>query len=667
MIFLLPRKQQSQEITQRKRAIIYCRVSTDKQEQDGESLDYQEEKCKQYAELHDIEIVLILREAKSGFIHYSLREKLTLARQLVRDGMANMIIVFDLRRFSRNFVHSAMIFEEIESVGAEIVSVSENIDNSLTGKLIRSILAWSAESERHKIVEYANRRWQTRVEVGLPVGTGRSPYGWNWKDKEKTSYVINPEQAAVRVSIFHMFVELDMSLRAITHKLTEDRILTPSHAKKYQDNPPQEDEDSEAKIEHTLWRYTTVRELLKDLENIGILVVCKAKQTIGQDGKRKIEVHPNRREIPGGIPAIIHPVLYERAQEKLKTNKADKSHLPLNKEDFLLRGHIYCATCTHAMKPRTQKKGRLTQKGTDKSYPFYACANTHNKYKACPSLTTIRTSPLDEIAWQECCVLFKRIDVLQAVLEQEMEAAISALLEDTTGQEQIQKIEELIEFAKNEREKHLPGSYMHNLISQDITHQEEQLARYKEEVGSGNIEKATDSYQRRIMDFLEFLNVMRGRYENATFQEKRNALEVLGVRVMVHDPVETYGLSSDALDIAEGQEWFSAKEAGHFLGVHAKTIRFYQKNGTIANYKEEPFLLVHRDELLKLQERGFKQRNTEEIVRDRVEISYSPRFNIRQENSTGVPVSKQNDWAFLSQAQVSPLSPHMRHDPRLDK
>src|SRR2546429_35522 len=112
----------------RKRAVIYCRVSTDKQEQDGESLDYQEDKCRRYAELHDLDVVAVLREAKSGFIHYSLREKLTLARQLVRDGMADMIIVFDLRRFSRNFVHSAMIFEEIESAGAEIVSVSEDID-----------------------------------------------------------------------------------------------------------------------------------------------------------------------------------------------------------------------------------------------------------------------------------------------------------------------------------------------------------------------------------------------------------------------------------------------------------------------------------------------------------------------------------------------------------
>src|SRR5207253_2065919 len=176
------------------------------------SLEYQEDKCRRYAELHDYDVIAVLTEAKSGFIHYSHREKLAMARQLIRDGLADIIIVFDLRRFSRNFVHSAMIFEEIESNGGEIVSVSENIDNSLTGRLIRSILAWSAESEREKIVEYANRRWQTRVEVGLPVGTGRSPYGRSWKDKEKTAYVTNPEQDAVRVSIFHMFVEFDMSL-----------------------------------------------------------------------------------------------------------------------------------------------------------------------------------------------------------------------------------------------------------------------------------------------------------------------------------------------------------------------------------------------------------------------------------------------------------------------
>ena len=35
----------------------------------------------------DMDVVIVLHEAKSGFIHYSLREKLTLARQ-VRNPIA---------------------------------------------------------------------------------------------------------------------------------------------------------------------------------------------------------------------------------------------------------------------------------------------------------------------------------------------------------------------------------------------------------------------------------------------------------------------------------------------------------------------------------------------------------------------------------------------------
>ena len=372
-----------------------------------------------------------------------------------------------------------------------------------------------------------------------------------------------------------------------------------------------------------------MHELLMDPENIGTLVICKTKQRIGPDGKRKVEEHPSRREIAGGIPAIIGVSIYERAQVKLKTNKADKGHLPLKQEDYLLRAHITCAACGCSMKPRTQMKGRHSENGNSKDYPFYKCTNLHNKYGACPARTAIRTSPLDEIVWQECCELFKRTEAVQAALEQELQAAVNALLEVTTGQEQIRDIEATIQLAEHERTNYAEGSYMYNLISQDILKQQEQLVRFQEEIGSVNVERIVGAYQRRILDFWSFLNVMRGRYEQATFQEKRNALEVLGVRVIVHDSIETHGLSADALDIGNaGQEWFSAKATARALGVNPKTIHFYRRNGTITNYKYEPYLQIHRDEIVKLQKKGFLQRNTEEVVRSRVDISYSPRFTV---------------------------------------
>src|SRR5215469_2296340 len=352
----------------RKRAILYCRVSSDKQEQDGESLEYQEEKGRRYAELHDMDVLVVLSEAKSGFIHYSHREKLTLARQLIRDKMADVIIVWDLRRFSRNFVHSAMIFEEIEQAGGAVVSVSENIDNSLTGKLVRSILAWSADSERHKIVEYANRHWQSRLEQGLPMATGRAPYGWDWADENKTSYKINPELAAIRFSIFYMFVDLDMSLRSIAHKLTEDNIPPPSATRQ---------EKRAAKG----WRPETVRIMLLDEKNIGTLTICKVTYVLTDSGKKVARPNKNMRQIPNAMPAIVDQERYDKAMRKLALNKVEKSHLPQDEEAFLLRaGYVYCQECGIRMRAITDRKGGI-------EYHYYKCSNYGNKYINCSART----------------------------------------------------------------------------------------------------------------------------------------------------------------------------------------------------------------------------------------------------------------------------------------
>jgi site-specific DNA recombinase len=352
---------------QRRRAIIYCRVSTDKQEQDGESLEHQEAKCRQYAELHDMDVVLVLKEAKSGFIHYSLREQLTIARQFIRDGLADVIIVWDLRRFSRNFVHSVIIFEEIESHGAEIVSVSENIDNSPTGKLIRSIMAWSAESEREKIVEYANRHWQDRRERKLPIGTGSAPYGWSWGDAEKTSYVINKEEAAVRLAIFHMYAELEMSLRSIATKLTADGVPTPTMARF---------PDGEHK-RGLVWSRSSVYDILRSPENIGVLTLLKWHNTVSDKGTAARMPHPEQMTIPGGIPAIVPVSLYERAQRRLAANKANLSHPPKDPTQFLLRGHVRCGSCGLRMSSHMHKRHGYV-------YPYYRCNNHTTRYRKCP-------------------------------------------------------------------------------------------------------------------------------------------------------------------------------------------------------------------------------------------------------------------------------------------
>ena len=585
-------EQLSQTVIKKKlRAIIYCRVSTDKQEQDGESLEYQEEKNLQYAQLHNHKVVAVLKEAKSGFIHYSLREKLTLARQMVRDGLADMIIVWDLRRFSRNFVHSALIFEEIEQAGGTIVSVSENIDNSLTGKLIRSILSWSAESERHKIIEYANRRWQSRIALNLPIGTGRAPYGWAWANKEKTEYILDPEEAVVRFSIFQMFVELDMSLREIAHKLTEDGI--PSANKRRKVAGPE-----------SYWHPSTVRLFLMDPATIGTLVICKQKRILKDDGTKAREVHPERREIAGGIPAMVSPMMYERAQRKLSTNQQEQSKRNKNPEDFLLKGHVFCKTCGYKM------SSRMLYSDPQHSYPFYMCVNRINKYKACPDLPTVRNYLLDAIVWEDCCRIFERLDLIQETLEHNIEEQLKNILEDTKGAEKLLELKQTIAHAEKQLPLYPKDSYTYNLISQDIAAKTEELKRYEQESsGSEVLTRSVKLYHQHVQEFLTFLNTMRGKYHEATFQEKRNALDVLGVKVFVSLEKQYLPTTCEKIEEPPQFPWISVSEVADILGMSQRTVYDYIHAGEIAAQKIGQSVIIHPDELRRYQR---KQQGIEE-------------------------------------------------------
>jgi len=352
---------------------------------------------------------------------------------------------------------------------------------------------------------------EDRFHHYIPIGTGFPPYGWKWKDKDKTEYTIDKEEAAVRFSIFEMFVEMDMSIRSIVHKLTADGIPTATQSR----NPKSK--------KGLCWTTATVFRYLKDKINIGILEICKLKNVRGEDGKIKHVANPDKKEIRGGIPAIIPQDLYERAQRKLATNREEKSRLPRNPEEYLLRGHIYCATCGYKMSARYNT-----------GHYVYYCVKFSNNYNKCPDRPTIVTDEADNFVWNECCQLFERSDFLRATLDKHIEDAMNSLLEDTKGKEQIAALTAAIEFAKQECNKHAKDSYYYILTSQDIQAKTEQLQRYEEECAAASSAVAmTAAYKERVMKFSDFLNKTKGNYHNASFQEKRDALDMLGVKVSI--------------------------------------------------------------------------------------------------------------------------------------
>ncbi|MFC1958537.1 recombinase family protein [Chloroflexota bacterium] len=130
------------------KASIYCRVSTEGQEQDGTSLQTQLEACQKYCQAKGYEVVYQFSEAWSGL---SLeRPRLTELREVIRSESIDAVVVYSLDRFSRDPVHGVILMQELEKHGISLEAVSETVDNSEVGKLVFYIKGYAAKLDAER-------------------------------------------------------------------------------------------------------------------------------------------------------------------------------------------------------------------------------------------------------------------------------------------------------------------------------------------------------------------------------------------------------------------------------------------------------------------------------------------------------------------------------------
>src|SRR6266566_1356125 len=172
---------------------IYCRVSTDEQE-DNTSLDEQESAGREYCRLNGLTVGMVHFEVFSGY-YYRERNKLSLMRERYRDGKIQGVVIRTLDRLSRSQTHVAILMEEMEHYGITLHSVKEVIDDTPMGKFARMVLAFVAEMEREKIMDRTMTGRLNAAKDGKVVSGFKALYGWAWvfNDKGERDYLILDE------------------------------------------------------------------------------------------------------------------------------------------------------------------------------------------------------------------------------------------------------------------------------------------------------------------------------------------------------------------------------------------------------------------------------------------------------------------------------------------
>lgn len=200
-----------------KRAVLYCRVSTEDQAAEGVSLDAQKARAQAWCEANGHGVVGVFVDAGLSGKRADNRPELQKALAAVCDA-SGALVVYSLSRLARSVKDTIAITERLAACGADLVSLTENIDTtSAAGKMVYRMLAVLAEFERDLVSERTRAAISFKRSNGEKTG-GDVPYGYQAAEatrRGRTVKVLEPDAREQKA------IALACRLRAEGEKLRE--------------------------------------------------------------------------------------------------------------------------------------------------------------------------------------------------------------------------------------------------------------------------------------------------------------------------------------------------------------------------------------------------------------------------------------------------------------
>jgi DNA invertase Pin-like site-specific DNA recombinase len=200
-------------------AILYTRVSTQIQVNDGVSLDVQERQLLSAANLAGYEDIEIVREEGRSGKSISGRPALSDALKRLDEGKAKALFVTRLDRLARSTKDFLSIIDRANTNGWRLVMLDQNLDtSSYQGRFVVTIMSALAEMERGIIAERQKDVHKDRRSRGIVWGVDMGP-------RNKT-----PDEIKERIRHER---SIGKSYRLIANSLNADGIPTQNGGKWY--------------------------------------------------------------------------------------------------------------------------------------------------------------------------------------------------------------------------------------------------------------------------------------------------------------------------------------------------------------------------------------------------------------------------------------------------
>jgi site-specific DNA recombinase len=318
-------------------ALIYCRVSSEKQKYEGHGLDGQEQRCIDFAVSKDFSVSpdLVFKDAFTGGGDFMLRPAM---RELIAYIDANphkkFVVIFDdLKRFARDTVNHLKLRRALNNRDVAVMCPNFTFEDTPEGEFIETILAAQGQLERQQNGRQVIQKQTARARLGF----------WPFRAPKGYKMVKDPADGKVLVADEEYAPHLRHVLEGFASGLFPRAIDCCRYL-----------------VEQGYWSKQSPEKYIDKLKT-DILMNSVYAGFVEHEGWGVARTK-------GRHQGLISEDTFERIQKRLRSESLGKRVRTDVSETFHLRGLVICSHCNRTM------TGAISR-GRSSSYPYYFCQN----------------------------------------------------------------------------------------------------------------------------------------------------------------------------------------------------------------------------------------------------------------------------------------------------
>lgn len=506
------------------RIAAYARVSTNHQAQ-AQTIEQQLERIRAHVATQGWQLLdeFIFRD--DGFSGSVLnRPGLDRMRDRALAGEFDLVLITAPDRLARKYVHQVLLIEELQQHNCKVEFLDRPMSQDPHDQLLLQIRGAVAEYERTLITERMRRGRLSKYRAGILLPWTRPPYGYRLHPehpRDPSGVRVEVSESVIVQEIFAEYLRDGASLFQVAKYLLKLGYLSPTGKK--------------------TWGLASIRGILTNPAYTGQVFAGRmqyheakirrsATHAIGHP-HMSATLKPKEEWIPvASIPALVSQEQFNMVQEKLAQNKLyarrnNKTH------SYLLRALVSCGVCQLSCIARTVSKAGCG---------YYVCSGKARTMQEKCSSRFIPAAQLDELIWRDLCEILMHPDSIKFALER-AQGGSWLPQELQSRRENLRRSCVQIENQLNR----LTEAYLGGIIP--LVEYERRRAELEQRLAGlgaqANVLLAQTDRQKELAGLsdsvTDFCNRMQQGLTSATFEQKRQLVELLIDRVIVkNDEVE---------------------------------------------------------------------------------------------------------------------------------